>query len=139
MRYGASWILICLFCSGSSAFTITQSRTVFRGVPEVKISEGGYDRLVENLKRSEAINLTCVVSQIDGKYYWASRENRELVRREAGAFITYIAPDGSGYIRLIAPGSKENASLMSDAEAKYDYVEHLLVGLRSVTYYGRAE
>jgi len=37
---------------------------------------------------------------------------------------------------MVNPDLKDAASLMAETEAKYDYVEHLLIGLRSVTYYG---
>jgi len=37
---------------------------------------------------------------------------------------------------MVNPDFKDAASLMSETEAQYDYVEHLLIGLRSVTYYG---
>jgi hypothetical protein len=59
-----------------------------------------------------------------------------MIRLYSGAFITFLATDGSGYVRIIAPGMKDSASLMGDAESSFDYVEHLLIGLRSVTYYG---
>jgi hypothetical protein len=62
---------------------------------------------------------------------------RHFHRIQAGSFITYLAVDGSGYIRTIDPEAKSAAALMSDTESKFDYVEHLLVGLRSVTYYGK--
>ncbi len=116
-----------------------QSRTVFKGSPFVKISEAGSSRVVDSLSRPRAENLSAVVSEISGTYYWASRENKELIRHESGAFITYAATDGSGYIRLIDPLFKDAAALIGDSEAKYDYVEHLLIGLGSVTYYGVAD
>ena len=115
-----------------------QSRTVFTGVPNVKISEGGSGRLVEAVPRSQAANLQCVISEIGGKYYWATRGNKELSRNVGGAFITYIAVDGSGYVRIIDPQRKSIPSSMSETEATFDYVEHALLGLRSVTYYGNA-
>ena len=59
-----------------------------------------------------------------------------MVRIESGAFITFVAVDGGGYVRMIAPGEKKMVSLIGDTEAKFDYVEHLLTGLKSVTYYG---
>jgi len=62
-----------------------------------------------------------------------------MVRIESGAFITFIAVNGSGYVRMIAPGMKKPAALMSDAEAQFDYVGHILIGLRSVTYYGKTQ
>jgi hypothetical protein len=115
------------------------STTIFRGRPILKISEGGVTRVPENLDRATAANVTCVISKIGDTYYWASRENTRLVRIESGAFITYLAPNGAGYIRVINPASKSAASLMSKTEETFDYVEHALVGLRSVTYYGKVE
>ena len=113
-----------------------QVLTVLKGVPSVKVSEGGTERLPESLNRETAVNLECVISKIGDDYYWASRENTQMVRVEAGIFITYLAVNGSGYVRVIAPDMKQAAALMSETEAKFDYVEHLLIGLKSVTYYG---
>jgi hypothetical protein len=61
------------------------------------------------------------------------------MRIDSGTFATFIALDGSGYIRIVISNLKVAASLMSDTETKYDYVEHMLIGLRSVTYYGISE
>ncbi|MEK6263144.1 MAG: hypothetical protein AABP62_31590 [Planctomycetota bacterium] len=46
-----------------------------------------------------ATNLECVISEIDGKFYWASRENVLMRRVESGAFITYVAANAAGYVR----------------------------------------
>lgn len=54
----------------------------------------------------------------------------------SGAFITFVATAGSGYVRIILSDFKEAASLTDETEKKYDYVEHMLIGSRSVTYYG---
>jgi hypothetical protein len=116
-----------------------QAKTVFSGVPSQKISEAGIDRRVDAISRQLAVNLRCVVSEIDGRFYWASRDNKELIRHRGGSFVTYIAVDGSGYIRVIDPAYKATASAMSSTEAKFDYVEHLLLGLRSVTYHGNSQ
>lgn len=113
-----------------------QSETIFSGTPAIKISEGGIKRLPENLSQKDFGNLKCIISKIGDKYYWASRENTEMVRRESGAFVTFIAINGSGYVRIILPNMKEATSLMEKTEDIFDYVEHLLIGLRSVTYYG---
>jgi hypothetical protein len=86
-----------------------------------------------------AVNLRCVISEIDGRFYWASRDNKELTRHRGGSFVTYAAVDGSGYVRIIEPSFKAAASQMSLTESKFDYVEHLLLGLRSVTYHGNRD
>ena len=125
-------ILICYVADASA-----QSTTVFAGVPSVKISEGGTERNPEALTRLQAANVHCVISQIGDKYDWASRENKPLVLIERGAFMTFVAADGTGYIRVTIPSAKEAAALLGGTEAEFDYVEHLLIGLRSVTYYGK--
>jgi hypothetical protein len=119
--------------------TIAQSQpvTVFRGRPSVKISEGGIERLPEAISREKAINVECVISRIGDELYWASRENVPMVAVDSGAFIVYIAATGAGYVKVIRPNMKEIASLMGETEAKFDYVEHITLGLRSVTYYGK--
>jgi len=99
-----------------------QATTVFKGIPTVKISEGGTERNPESVPREKAVHLECVISKIGDGYYWASRENRMMIRVEKGAFIMYVAIDGSGYVKIIAPGMKRAASLMGETESKFDYV-----------------
>ena len=128
--------LLLIVIALSASITRAQSTTVFAGTPSLIISEGGTNRTSQNLAREQAVNAGCVISQIGNSFYWASRENRQLIRIESGAFIIYVAVEGGGYIKTIAPGMKKIAALLGDTEAKFDYVEHLLIGLKSVTYYG---
>ena len=115
---------------------------IFTGVPEIKISEGGINRVPENLSKDNALKFKCTVTKIDDKYYWTSRENVELKPIASGTFITYWAVNGSGYVRVIKPEMKEEVkrlgAIAGDPEEKFDYVEHLLLGLKSVAYYGKA-
>lgn len=62
-----------------------------------------------------------------------------MARIKSEAFVTYVALNGSGYVRVIRPESKQAASLMGPTEEQFDYVEHLLIGLKSVSYYGRRQ
>ena len=34
------------------------------------------------------------------RYVWASREDRQLNRRESGDWVYYISPEGSGYVKV---------------------------------------
>jgi hypothetical protein len=110
----------------------------FTGLPSVKISEGGVERIAEKIEPSKALSVACVVKEIDGKFLWETRGNKPLLKIDSGAFITFFAVDGSGYIRVIKPSLKDAASVMSNTEKNFDYVEHLTLGLRSVTYFGRS-
>jgi hypothetical protein len=114
-----------------------QAITTFQGRPMVRIGEGGLKPgNLEHLSPDEAAKYQCVIHQNGDKYYWTSRENKELLRTTSGAFVTFMARDGSGYIRIINPTLKTAASLMSENANKFDYVEHLLMGLVTITYYG---
>ena len=131
-------LLACVLTMVSGS-ALAQVTTAFKGRPSIKVSEGGVSRLPESVSRDKSINTECVISRIGEQYYWASRENAEMVRLESGAFVTYVALNGSGYVRVVNPTLKSVAALMSQTEGKFDYVEHLLIGLRSVTYYGREQ
>ena len=116
---------------------------IFTGIPEIKISEGGVSRVVDaNLTKDKAIKFKCTITKIDDKYYWTSRENVELIPIASGAFITYWAVNATGYVRIINPKMAQvvkQGDLAGDTEKKFDYVEHLLLCLSSVTYYGKSK
>jgi len=135
--------LLTLFFLAIAVPLFAKELIVFTGVPEIKISEGGINRLPENLTKDKAIKFKCTITQIDDKYYWTSRENVELVPITSGAFITFWAVNSSGYVRIVRPEMKEEVrkigAMAGDPEERYDYVEHLLLGLKSVTYYGKAK
>lgn len=118
-----------------------QEKIVFTGIPIIKISEGGMSRLPETLSRSKAIEYKCTITKMDNKYYWTTRENIELISISTSAFI-FLAVNASGYIRIVKPEMREIVKELGpktgDPEERFDYVEHLLLGLESVTYYGKA-
>lgn len=129
--------LICILTM--QCYAQENEEILFSGIPIVKISEGGANRVVEDLKGVKASEAGCVVAKIGDKYFWKTRNNTELLMVPGGAFVTFMATNGSGYVRIIPSDLKEAVSLMDETEKKYDYVEHLLIGLRSVTYYGKAK
>lgn len=138
-RFGVWPLLVALslFATAPTKLVAQAPTTVFKGLPSMKISEGGVERSPEAVPRTTAVNLSCVISKIGEDYYWASRENTPLVAIDGGgAYVTYIAANGSGYVRVLKPSFKEAAALVSETDQAYDYIEHLLVGMRTVTYYG---
>ena len=132
----AKVLVLFLLVIFAATLTYAAENIIFSGTPIVKISEGGIDRVVENIEGKRAMELRCVISKIGKKYYWTTRENTEMVKRVSGAYVTYLARSGSGYVRIIREDMKKIISLPGDPNAKFDYVEHLLIGLNSITYYG---
>jgi len=130
-------VVVVFVLLGAVPATAQTPVTVFKGIPQSRISEGGKEASVRQvLPRDVAVNVGVVISQIGDEYYWASRENTRLIAIDGGgAYVTYLAVNGSGYVRVVKPEMKIMTSLLSE----YDYVEHLLQGLNSVTYYGKRE
>jgi hypothetical protein len=134
--------ILALIFLAVAAPLFAKEMVIFSGIPEIKISEGGVSRADENLTKDKAIKSKCIITKIDDKYYWTSRENVELIPIASGAFITYWAVNATGYVRVVNPEMKElvkQTAVPGDPEEKFDYVEHLLLGLKSVTYYGKSE
>jgi len=111
---------------------------VFTGIPKIKISEAGIDRVIDKLSGAKAIEFKCTITKIEDKYYWTTRENVEMVPVKSGAFITFVAINGAGYVRIINPDFKKATSFMGETEEKFDYIEHLLIQLKTITYYGNS-
>lgn len=131
------FIFVFAFCFFTN-FCNAQSFS-FTGIPSFKVTEGGIERNAEKIEQAKALSVACIVKEIDGKFFWVSRENKQLVKIDTrGAFLIFLAIDGSGYIRIIKPELKDAASLMSTTEKTFDYLEHILLGLRTITYYGKS-
>ncbi len=113
-----------------------QEEIVFTGIPIIKINEGGISRNPEKLSGTKANEFKCTITKMDDKYLWATRENVELVPITSGAYTTFLASNGAGYVRVINPKMKEIVSLIDETGKNFDYVEHLLLGLKTITYYG---
>ena len=113
----------------------TQENVVFHGRPGIKISEGGLERVPVGLSRELADRAESMITEEDGKFYWASRRHIEMGAVRNGPFTTYVALNGTGYVRVFDRNVAVNTPV-TPAEEQFDYVEHILLGLRSVTYYG---
>ena len=92
-------ILLALFISPLSVNA--QEEILLTGMPEIKISEGGTNRTPEKLSNTKAMEYKCTIIKIGDKYYWATRGNVEMIPIQSGAFITFLASNGSGYVRII--------------------------------------
>jgi hypothetical protein len=109
----------------------------FTGIPDRITSVGWEQNDGKFLSNEESKQSICVIHKIDDKYYWASRDNRELVKVPSGSFTNYIAINGAGYVKVINPAEKSAASFLGKTEEDFDYVEHLVTGLKAIIYYGQ--
>lgn len=75
------------------------------------------------LSPAEAEKARLTVRVVDGRFYWASRENRPLQLSSAGEF-TYLSSEPGKHIRL---------TRLND---RISYVEHVDFAGRNVTWWG---
>ena len=134
---GYTGIAFLGWTSFATASVYAQETVVFQGLPGIKISEGGLERVPIGLPQGLAATAECVVIEENGKFYWASRRRVEMGAVRNGPFVTYVALNGTGYVRVF-DRSQAVGTTVTPAEERFDYVEHILLGLRSVTYYGNA-
>lgn len=106
-----------------------QERVVLKGEPTIKIESGPKGACRDMLNESQRRQYRVVIVERDGRYYWKSRENRELTRVGSGSQYTYfIDPRGGGYVKVVSQGAVTGAQ----------YFEHLSLGLATLTYWGEA-
>ena len=131
--YWPTMLMVALLVLIPKVLNGQANNVVLDGVALVRISETGSNRIVETLEAE----VTSVVQKIGDRYLWTTRDNTELRRYDHGTFITYVAEDGSGYIRVFDQDMRTMFDGLNELDGVFDYLEHFPLGLTTVTYYGR--
>jgi len=133
--------LASLFSVGTIMFSASslyaQQSVVFEGVPVRSVVVSPYG--VEDAAIAPVSQLESQVQivEVSGRYFWASREMKELALSRSGLYVTFHAVDGTGYVRVFAPALvPEPQSNTARDPSGPEYMEHLLLTLGSITYYG---
>lgn len=111
----------------------------FSGIPlrKVEIDEKG--ETAYKVKPEDKGKYQVVITKEGDDYFWTSRGGIQLVRVESGAYITYVAINGAGYVRTLSPAMREMFSKLTESqkrESGFLYMEHLAHRLGSITYFG---
>ena len=116
------------------AFSVSsRAEIIFIGVPLSKTELSGDNVARTTLNALAQQEFQVVIVEDGGRYFWKTREMKELERQESGIYVTYQAVDGSGYVRI---GSL--TAIDSNTTQDISYIEHLKLGLSTITYQGRA-
>ena len=84
-------------------------------VDESKVNE---KKLTESLMLENRIH----IKKVNGVYYWVSRKETVLNKINSGIYDIYVSPEGAGYVKV---------NNQTD-----EYIEHVHLGLKTITYYG---
>ena len=133
MRKIVIWVML-LFPLLASA-----NEVVFEGFPVKKIETNENSSNTSLLTEEQSAEYKVTILKDGDKYYWATRGNLQLVPMQSGSYVTYVAVNGAGYVRTLAPEVRALfKQLPPEEQAKqYLYFEHLVYQMGSVTYYGR--
>lgn len=104
---------------------------VFEGVAQVLMNADASKSERHELSDVGGQKYACRIVSKGRKYYWASRENRELIRADAGDYTYYISPEGTGYVKVFT------GKLTPGARPGYDYMEQLSSEFKTFTFWGK--
>jgi hypothetical protein len=126
-------LALFLFGSINTASTAIAADITFVGIP-VKASTMKAEYTIKGDKQEE---YKLVITETEGRYYWTSRDNRELRKTTSGAFEIYTGVGGEGMIVVVAEWYKkgckgERVNLCFE----FDYGEHIRDGFTMISYYG---
>jgi hypothetical protein len=113
------------------------AQLVFDGVPTVKVESGERKTTRFVLSKKERMESRVTIVRREGRYYWASRENKELMRVVSGAFQYFISREGTGYVKVL--DSHLLPTSMRPAGPRFQYMEHLPIMLGTITYWGASD
>lgn len=80
------------------------------------------------LEEKDSKEYVCMITRKNGKYFWSSRDNKEMTKHASGNFVVFSADDGTGYVKF-TPHMKDSP---------LDYMEHLHDKLFTITYWGKS-
>lgn len=110
----------------------------FEGTPRIKAVVSGAAVSSVELSSDEALKYRVEIVRRGGDYFWKSREDLPMHKKSSGAFITYIALSGAGYVRIVNPELRPSLCTADRSifDCTFMYVERLTLGLNSIIYYG---
>ncbi len=121
------YLLVAILILMFGEFSFAQDQiVVLNGLPMVQNRATFESSTNAELSDSQSNEYRLLIIKQDDNYYWASRNNKQLILRVSGAFQIFIEPSGAGYIKI-----------MSSDEGVL-YMEHMSLGLQTVTYWGMA-
>ncbi|HAJ77319.1 MAG TPA: hypothetical protein DCM64_12820 [Gammaproteobacteria bacterium] len=116
-----------------------QEQLIFEGLPSKRIERTTDNTHTATISGLESRSAAVRITKSGDNYFWESQNNTPMTKIGDGIYVTYLAIDGSGYVRTLNSTAREVYQRQSPINqlGQTMYVEHILIGLDSITYYGR--
>jgi hypothetical protein len=129
-------IRILLLIASLVPFITNAQEIVFQAKPKARVSSGPDKTNREILTESQKNEFKITITKTDDEYYWTTRGNKQLYHSISGAYHIFSATDGSGYIKIF--DSQFLPESMRDSGPRFSYIEHMHLGLVTISYWGGA-
>ena len=105
--------------------------------PTVRVgsSEASTARTV--LSEDEQEEFRVVITTRNERYFWISREGRELFHFTSCVYHWFIDPRGGGYVKV--QDTSLLPELLRDPGPRFRYIEHVTLAIETITYWGSAD
>jgi hypothetical protein len=106
----------------SHAQTPADAKVVLSGRP-TNTSEGTHDATTHvQVPAGDRDKLKVTIVKRGDKYFWSSRDNREVERRVSGAFHFYVDKTDGGYVRVFDRSTMPQS--LQPEGPQFEYTEH---------------
>ena len=96
------------------------------GLPIVQTRSSKDATFNVDLDSGQQLSNRLLINKEDGKYYWQTRDNRELTFQKFKGYDLFIDLETGGYIKVV-----------KQPDGRYVYMEHISIEqLKSFTYWG---
>lgn len=120
-------------------FVANGAEVIFEGYPVKKIETTENSSNTSLISKAQTTEYKVTIVKEGENYFWVTRGNLQVIPMQSGFYITYLAVNGAGYVRTLAPEARNIFKQMTAEEQakQYLYFEHLVHQMGSITYYGR--
>jgi len=129
--------LLVHLLSMSLAQAPADATVVVEGWPVARVESSEDATRHGALSEAEREKLQVVIVRKGSRYFWASREHRELERRVSGPFHYFVDRAEGGYVRIFDRSTLRES--MRPEGARLEYTEHVPLWRGTVTLFGTVE
>lgn len=136
MRIPALAVLVVV-SSVANAQSAAREELVYTGTPVIQVYALPEATREIQVDSADARKARLRIVKRGDRYFWASREDRELTMTVAGVYIIFSC--SAGTIKLVNPAFDSVRAPNRSTTEKYDYVEMMHTQLGIVAYWGKGE
>lgn len=114
-----------------------QDHVVLAGRPTTKVQSDAAESIRSTLSPSESGEFRVEIVKRKGRYFWATREGRELSHSQSGVYHIFREATGPGYIRVVDQAAIPEPMRLPGP--RIQYYEHMALGLVTITYWGTSD